>query len=1184
MNEGFVAIDPQSLYPESRDKVMPEAGAVHTEGDKESKKTSATNGETQKKESKAEERKRVQKEERDREQRSKDLEREKREAVESQRTTVEAAREAAQDLTQATAAKKIEQPPEAKAPEKAGEIEAAAPKIVTSYPHLENIADPDKVNEILAKSGIAERVPKEEWRKWGRIKRENWLEKNQIANVVELPEAGEKPRSQILYQDEEKGVGVSRRADGTYSIIGVADIEQKTIEDLLKKAKFEKELVFPKDWNKKSFYEKSQWYREQGIEIRPVPGGGGTRWADNQDISEIEASARLGTLENEREADLAAFTAAGLDADRNELIEHLSNLRDVSSIAQDLFNEAVRLGGNPLVHPQMARLQYLINFIQRSGADNRNFMFINQFDRAVRELETSATATGQLAALQSFLPVGTIGTIHTTREVVNRHFEDLYNNMDPKVRDQLFQRLKEEAQSYARSLQSGLFGSMRTVERELAPTILAESRRELPGQKGIIEWRAVVELEGIRRNQLEDLFKRAPNDWREAERHLNTILRFVESTDFSPEQISTALQQAIAIPEGIALSGLTGQELADAKAMQDRLNRIIKATQAMHTFRVTAERASLNPEAVGRVFENFDDETFRVYFSRFAKDAYGNVFKDAAGNDFNLLDKSLQEIFKRLKQERIDMNLVEELTRYSIENEITVNSGEFEEIWSRWGRYKNPGDPQYQTERQRVHDRLEGLRQEMVHRMTVRGWNLSDWVTPSVSQFERGQEFNRKMSVINGWHKETNLLGVTKGKTQSRGPGGLSEERFVDQRRAELRYALEQTLMSPAFGLSAGQIREYTDMGILDQALNNAYYLSWTVAFSEYDTVRVWRHDWRDAFGNQGMWGDVARSGDSSNWFGFHIDHLPEFYLQEGRGRLFDTNQVLWKHMLGKRRKYILPQLRFMVRTIVDTELPNQENDPVLFAAIQDKIAELWEAHRQETGLDFAQGNDIQARSWTRAPAVAELIMNGDDVIPFDRLNWSEVFERLDWTRDYQREETDVSKFNMIDIYDDRKEGRRYFDPAHLQSYLGQPNTARFFDVNSREKFYSRRNIRIWPWMRLVIPAHQEIGRHWARWFRMPHNMPHTEKETIVDLAVQQGVLNPNDWATVKKQTLRIQIGSAWIPGSSWVLIRRLQQAAETARYFSAETLKSSWMWPFASFWEFIKQLFKYSAGAFPQQ
>lgn len=1157
-------------------------------GPEESARGGETNGEARKAEQKTEaERRAEESRQREAEQRrTRVLRKEKREAGETFRETAEAV----EALKKAAEGKRIE-PPRAKVPEQAQEIEATQPKIVSSYPHLENIADPDKVNEILEKGGIAERVPKEEWKKWDRIKRENWLEKNQIVNVVELPLEEPKPavqEPQTVYEDKTKGILVSQAEDGKTYIVGVADLEQKTIEGLLEKAKVEKKLEFLKDWSKKSFNEKRQWYRTQGIEILPSMGGGGVRWPTNspdmkgnRDISEIEVRARLEELDRQQPS------VPANDPDRVELREHLMNLTDINTILQDLLNEAAR-SGNVLIHPQMARLQYLINFVGRSGATNRNFMFVNEFDRAVKELEASATATGQLAALHSLLPAGTIDTIHTTRDAINSHFEDLYKNMDPKVRDQLFQRLKEEAQSYARSLQSGLFGSLRDIEERLAPTIHAESRRELPGQEGIIEWRGVVELEGIRRNQLEDLFKRAPNDWREAERHLNTILRFVESTDFSPEQIQTALQQTIAIPEGIALSGLTGQELEDAKAMQDRLNRIIKATQAVHTFRVTAERSSLNPEAVGRAFEGFDDETFRIYFSRFAKDAYGNAFKDAAGNDFNLLDKSMQEIFKRLKQERIDMNLVEELTRYSIENEITMNSGEFEEIWSRWGRYKNPGDPQYQIERQRVHDRLEELRQEMVRRMTVRGWNLSDWRSRSE------QEFNRKMSVINAWHKETNLLGVTKGKVE-----GQAAERFIDRRRAELRQALEQTLRSPAFGLSVDQIREYTDMGILDQALNNAYYLSWTLAFSEYDTIKVWRHELKDAFGNQGVWGNVVRSGDSSNWFGFHIDHLPEFYLQESRGRPADVNQVLWKHMLGKRRKFVLPQLRFMVRTIVDTNMLDQNVamsgetgfDPnsdayqlraVVYgdqgAGITGKINELLAAHRQETGLDFAQGNEVQARGWTRAAAVAELIMNGDDAVPFERLNWSEMLERLDWSRDFQQEESDVTKYNMIDIYDDRKEGRRYFDPAHLQSYLGQPSTARFMDVNSREKFYSRRNIRIWPWMRMVLPAHREIGRYWRKWFKMPEKMPLAEAEEAVDLSVQSGVLNPIDTYTLKRQMLGMQFGGFHIPG--WWWLRGSREAAEATYILGKETGKGYLTSPLGMLFEFFRQLFKYSAGA----
>src|SRR3990167_6427058 len=1079
-------------------------------------------------------------------------------------------------------------------PERKAEAHEGEPVsfIVQSRKHLAVLSQED-VAQICEAQVVPEQIIVEAtsgWEDKDYVDRGEALRKNGIFNTQELTAEGVKSErsvsdaqagSEIVYEDKAKKILVSQSPSGKYYVVGVTDLEPETIGDLLKRANIEKELKPPKDWQAMSFPEKRQWYKETGIEVVPVFSGGGTRWGDNDRISEIKAASRLETLHaveedlfqqgltsglSEEDAKREAIRQLEAEGDRTELGEHLGRLRNAEVILQNLFNDSVR-GINVRGTPQMADLDSLIAFIRNYG--RQNYRFVNQFNQAVEGIASSAEAAGQLAALHRFLPANVIAELSRIRRDVHDDWQRVYKAMDPKIRDRLFQRLKEETQSYAQSLRAGFYGT-REVEARLAPTILEESRKELLGQEGFIEWRATIEIEGMKTNQLEALLKGPPTDWRESESHLNSILRFVESTDFTPEQISSALQRAVAIPESIPIGVLTGDELSEAKEMQDRLNRILKATQAMHTLRVTAERASLNPEAIGKVFEGFDDETFRIYFSRFAKDAYGKdfEFKDAAGNiqKFNLLDKALQEIFKRLKRERIDMNLVEELSRYDISRKLTA--GELNDIWSRW--YKRTGIMGTLPE---VRGRLEELRKEMVSRISRRGWDSSDWAT----------NFDRKKAVIGGWHVEANLLGVTKGKARPT-PGRPMGERYFDQRRRELSESLEMILQEPVIGLTAQQIKDLRNTGLLDQVNNNAYYLAWTLAFSEYDTIRVWDNGRRDAFGNQGDWRDIVKSWDSSNWYGFHVDHLPEFYLNENRGRPNDVNQVLWKHMLGKRRKYVLPQLRFLVRTIGQCGLLEGGNDPEawgndpeLRTAVNNKMTELFEAHRAETGLDFVEGND-EARGWASGAAIAELIMNGDDVIPFDKLNWSEVFERLDWTSDYQKEESNISKYNLIDIFDDRTQGRRYFGADHLQAYLGQPSTARFMDVNSREKFYSKRNVRIWPWMKMVLPAHREIGHYWKRWFKMPERMPLAEAEGAVDLAVQTGVLDPKSVYPLKRQMLGVRLGAFHIPG--WWWLRGLRESGEATHILAKETGRGYLTSPLGMFFEFLRQLFKYSAGA----
>ena len=142
------------------------------------------------------------------------------------------------------------------------------------------------------------------------------------------------------------------------------------------------------------------------------------------------------------------------------------------------------------------------------------------------------------------------------------------------------------------------------------------------------------------------------------------------------------------------------------------------------------------------------------------------------------------------------------------------------------------------------------------------------------------------------------------------------------------------------------------------------------------------------------------------------------------------------------------------------------------------------------------------------------------------------------------------------------------FAPNMLQDYLQNPSTEKFFAVNSLENFYSKRETRLKPWNKLVIPAHFEIGKWWRKWYKLPYNMAHAEKEEMIDYAAQTNRIDAKYHHQLKSRYL----GWGFLPGE--LPIRRLRQMLEFSYVAGNEMKKRSYFLPLMMFIEFLKQAF----------
>lgn len=1082
--------------------------------DEESKAIPETDGETRSGKPKADEKKPFSAEasegEKEREQRRRDLEREREEAKETAAKTAEAAQEVAEIVRRATKEKQAETPREAAGVKSTPE----GIPIVESPKPLEFLPR-DQVTQIFKSQDVKMSVPAD-WDRWDHIKRRIWLEKNQVVETIQFPEAD------VLYRDEKNKIAVGKDQKG-YVLMGSRDLEPETVKKILKKAKVDIELTPPADWQQKSFDEKRQWYRQAGIEVSTGIAVGGVRWLDNYLVDADTASDRLGQLEAEKETNPANFYNQGWEADLRELSVHLKNLTTgrPTEIIQGL-----------LVNPNDAGMQDALNSLveqaRKSGDPNNpnfrgfgNYRFVRNLERTIEDYVNRAQPAGQLGLLNQILSPATRAEISQIRERISDRFKNLEDGKkqrDPGGLASLYQVLEANESSYLRSLRSGFFGDIAVAEQETFRTVARERYRELAGEQGLLEWRAVTQMENMDRLHRVDFLRGSPIDWRESVINAKQNLLFIESTDFPPEQLQDALSRVVRITDDLnaVIPTLSGREREDAEEMLRDVNEFKDSVEAIYRYRVTVEGASMNPERVLPVFESpsWKDITFKYYFKRFSKDHREREFVDQNDNKFNLLDKAMQLYFKTFREERLRMNKIEDLTL----GELDPNSNDTDVQW-------------------------------FVNWMRSRNYALSDW----------GRDLGRTREAISEWYRTSTLLGA-------HGVDATGQQ-FLDMRRDELLEELKRTLAG--LGYSQDRINEYVQAGLFKQVINNAYHLTWSLgAFSDYDIIRIWDRT-KDWFDGRKMLGEVVFNNDSRLWWGRHIDHYAEFLHTEPRGRagrfgrVDDANYLFQKHMLGKRRN-ILPNNRLLVKLINDNLSYLKELDGNVFSLdatgrgmrvedqIQERVGEL--ENRDKLDLD-----DRDDRGFARGWATAELIDFGE--ISFENVEWSKVFDK-------ENPNINISKFNMTDWWFDRITTTKYFSPAMMQSYLQFPNTKLFFEANSIENFYSKREIRIKPWMKLVTPAHFELGKWWKKWWKLPYNMPHAEKEEVIDYAVATNRLDAKYHHGMKLQYL------GWGPLGGGITVRRLRQLAEFADVAARETGKRAYWYPLAVIWEFIKQAF----------
>ena len=810
--------------------------------------------------------------------------------------------------------------------------------------------------------------------------------------------------------------------------------------------------------------------------------------------------------------------------------------------------------------------------------NNKKFLKVHSIQQSIKEAkELAKVSADREEAMEKVVSEETRREIERKRQDLDAEFKAVYDKMTEGQRKALFEDITVQMGIELAGIKAGwrsydeavgnIFGQDEVpdyLKGRYGDGIVVKgaSKEKIFGKEGIREWRATNELFGAKESVTGELLRRAPAQWEEVPQGLSNIYRLVEATDFSLEDLQHEIQQAYQMLDSIQAT------TPERRAERDKLSKELDAFRAFHSFRVSMEKEDMDPTRMIDTFKHyFDDESWQNFGTRFEHDERirdfliarsGGEMKNEKGETvtdkadacekINIFDEAFSLYSERLRQERISMNLVEEMTRHEIGHEYSDSELEEFANWTGLSLHNMSKD-----ERAAFKERVADLRKYFVEAMEAKIADTNEhnpgagfdkmgidevWGRKTVVKTPNGKEIKcirLTQNIIQTWHQEETLHGAI-GKTRE-----IRKKEMVQEIKRQLEKIGLMVRETAGKTPTAVDLDALEKSGLLGSVGANAYYMAWMFEWTPLDGIRVYSRDSKSKLDDD--FDDIVFHQDTNVFFGRQVDHAWEFYhdTNENRGRSKENevNRIFKQYLPGKHH-YLFPQNMAMVRWSYEYVMNDEQK-----AEVDRRTRELKAKYDFDNGVYHDEFD-----AWMRNVAVMDMIENGQ--FSFGQRKFSEMCKN-------------VKKFEMIDLFSDRLKNKNYSDPDNFQSYLAEPTNERFMSLNSKKNLYSTRSARQFPWMTLAMRAHWEIiNKHSKRLFdREDVQSEVMEKKVIVPL-VTSGFLEKEQAVDFKRKNLGfVRISprgnqdvlptlnaerdmSALILGNTFV--RRFRQRLEVAR------------------------------------
>ncbi len=729
-------------------------------------------------------------------------------------------------------------------------------------------------------------------------------------------------------------------------------------------------------------------------------------------------------------------------------------------------------------------------------------------------------------------------------------FRRVFNDLTDDEREKLIGDIERTGNSYLKQIISGYGVTPEEAKKRLA---------DLAGDNPVRQWRVLKKIKGIDDAVRVYQLTESTGIWEEAPEQIDNVYKFIENTDFSVDDLRIYINKALTILESVPTN------IPEGRALRTKLTKELEAFRAFHTLRITLENNDMDPgDLLGAFRSYFDDETFVYFVSRFGRDEHSRQFvifkKDEKGRyidedgkpvdikeaaDFvkvareevNLLDIGFELYSEQLREDRINMNIVEEMTKHAIESPFDgATMGMFE----KWLGMPLNDD---------LRGRIELLRLYFAEKTRAKindpkngdlaGMSVDEvWGRKKTLHTPDGREVDLldfTNELIRDWHTKTTLQGafgiVSKddladlakefGITEKEANARFLRKSFLDIRRDQVLAKLVQRIEDEGLDLridvGEGELPKEVDFetlkeaGFLESVNNNSYQLAWIIEWSNYDSIRIYSRDSKSKLRDD--YDSVVYHQNTNFFFGRQIDQGWEFYHEtnenRGRPKENDVNRI-WKQYLPGKHSWIFPQNNVMTRWAGFFTTPEQNRE----------IERRTRSMMQEWDFD----NEKQHKeyyTWMKNVVTRDMIESGEISFGKGSKKFSEVAN-----------DVKLRKFEYIDVFIDRGKHVKFTNPEVFQDYLATPTDGLFMEINDKVKgFYSTRDARLFPWMTLAIRAHLEITmKHIQDLFGGKNYTTASREELIDDL-----VLNGNMEKQAGHKEMRKWLGFSEVTiGGSW--------------------------------------------------
>lgn len=764
---------------------------------------------------------------------------------------------------------------------------------------------------------------------------------------------------------------------------------------------------------------------------------------------------------------------------------------------------------------------------------------------------------------------------------VDSFFDNIFTNMDKDAKKSIAGDIEENAATARASIVSGLI----QFDQRMGMLFRVVERNPFVGVRGALrEWRGLFLINGVEKSVEYYKLTQPPENWRDTPAKIYELINVLEPTGLTPQDLSQVIQGAYSMLSQIELDTDFG------RGMHFEMKEALEAFKTRQSIAITAHIESQDPTALQRIYKDINgdlESTFTSMIARFRRDGKGRRWYDAHDKEINLFDPAKKLYSERLREDRIRMNMVEEMTKYSIDT--FFNAATVDRIKRAVG-YDNLPPARQATWQADLEQTRQWLRERLhwraAHGATTpidpenfhhkRPATVADWAT------EPDLRHGITKAVVQDWYDRNTLHGAygvvdEEGFNQIAGhdytnpatgvttfiPGELAaifkkpgetdqdvgnrlrkmfEEGITWQqvRRAEMRQRIRNELAT--MGLKYDRNVKFGEKGhpgnlkamdadSLDNLLESGYIASLDI--NAYDLT--WLFEW-STYNMIHIYGhDVHEIYDPTTKAREHRDE----YKAVVQNR---SSDLYFASIVDHNWEYLHPDFEDRGRG-----RPEDVNDTfrrefigrhkwlfghVSMAArfipsfLNDHDEDLIRARTQQ----LVDANDFHNEQYEesfedflRGVAIRELFVEG--AISFGDKNFSEV----------AAQRGALNKFNPIDNAADRALVVKWLLAGAFQSYLANPEGETFKKLTTKEEgFMSTRDPRLFPWMEVGLKAHWEVVHNLNHEFFNQPNVTNQQMENFIESLVSDGYVEKEQGEKFKNRNLGFApgiLGTAFFRG-----------------------------------------------------